>query len=130
MREIKFRGRTKSGSWIHGFVVLEDLGTYIDTGHGVRIEIEPDTIGQFTGLLDRHGKEIYEGDIAKITQEAKDSGGLPYTELGVMTWIEKEAKFAFDVRDGFFVKGVFRMTIEIIGNIYEHPKLTPTRTAG
>lgn len=71
MREIKFRGRKPNGEWEYGYYVGKDtiipfgnvnfdLG-FIDTSPCY--EVIPDTIGQFTGLHDKNGKEIYEGDI-------------------------------------------------------------------
>lgn len=79
MRDIKFRGKRIDGAkeWLYGSYILEPNDTHwIDHyPEGVRhtAQIDPKTIGQFTGMLDSNGKEIYEGDIVKTVFNHKDT---------------------------------------------------------
>ena len=68
MREILFRGkRPNNGEWAHGFFV-KMFGTYhiIDKDdENTAYEVIPETVGQYTGLKDKNGKRIFDGDIVR-----------------------------------------------------------------
>jgi len=121
MREIKFRAWDKVEKYLSKPFQLED----IDNG-----EIEEGTIllsecelMQYTGLKDKNGKEIYEGDIYKDYYAGKCK---PKEEkFGKITIWEGEPtiKVFRDIRNSSYFKGVDLRYYEVIGNIYENPEL-------
>lgn len=119
MREIKFRGKTLSGKWVYGYYVGKDtiipfenvnfdLG-FIDTSPCY--EVIPDTIGQFTGLHDKNGKEIYFGDIVR-----NKWGGL-----GVVVWEECSVNVKWGNVDSHSL--FYEEDFEHIDNIHDNPEL-------
>lgn len=120
-REIKFRGVSrKDGSWIYGLPAHTsggDMGIIADwfgedgNEQYQQIEVVNESIGQFTGLKDKEGKEIYEGDILKMVHQKTDIGAVEY--IGNGFWI-KSGGDQFMPADHL---------CEVIGNIYESPEL-------
>ena len=141
MRTIKFRGKKlTNGVWAYGSLVyLDENGAaiYVQTGNGSAmvmdlVYVHPDTVCQFTGLLDKNGKEIYDGDVLR-------SDKYPYSCIeieerdnyfGVIEWNENEAAFYIVTikNPKSFVKGISDgisdylsksalQDFEVIGNI-------------
>ena len=133
MKQTKFRAWNKKHKrWMFdykefgGFALLGETVLVEGLREVPLIEIQDMEIMQYTGLKDKHGKEIYEGDIVK-------SKGLKAKVcLGqYIHYIENKKSPAFGVHfdgdEGFFFSECLlengRVTVEIIGNIYENPDL-------
>lgn len=125
MREIKFRGkRLDNGEWVVGsYIKAENRDLSIahqivpyESGEAVR-EVDPVTVGQYTGLKDKNGREIYEEDIL-----LDESGvyAVVYYSMGT---------FCVDFGEGFdlqyFTDGIHEIC-EVIGNIHDDPELLKT----
>ncbi len=122
MRTIKFRGLSVNGEWYYGLLseVKENRkgiqkGFYISNKMGMPFayQIRPETHGQFIGLTDKNGKEIYEGDVLHVWEHSVDDRGI----------------VRYDKSYTAFVVGKYNCTvgefehIEVVGNIYENPEL-------
>ena len=122
MREILFRGKTSSGGWVYGGYVQSDEVICPKTS-ALRYYIDPSTVGQYTGLLDKNGVKIFEGDIVKF----KAIKG--YEAYGKILWNEKEATF-YSIgkrKANKHFKTISYMIntvgIEVIGNVHDNPEL-------
>ena len=125
MREILFRGKSKAyNEWL----ISECIGSYV-SNDGIKhidlwvnnsgwFEVIPETVSQFTGLLDRHGKRLFEKDIVKN----KNNG------IFVVEWLNNDYYFGYYITDadGLALLSkdyIQRNDIEIIGNQFDTPEL-------
>lgn len=141
MREIKFRGKRESnGEWVYGDlrqensgrkVIMTNLSTWGDNPddvepYGEYITVDPNTVGQFTGLLDKNGREIYEGDILLL-----GSNKTPYKyEVGWNNVISSFCiRLLYEKRFGVKPLGewLFTEPMNVIGNIHDNPELLNTK---
>lgn len=128
MREILFRGKDIKGNWYEGLLAhnIAKDEWYISNKAGISTayQVRPETIGQFTGLTDKNGVKIFEGDVVRISEDYYDglhySGNEVYYSDGAFC-VEYETP-EYDVTSiGFLVReGV---EVEVIGNIYDNPEL-------
>ena len=128
MRTIKFRGKNLDGEWVYGFYVEEERQTLngfekkhfiVNDGYDY---VRPETICQFTGLYDKDGKEICEGDIlcrkdggALLTVEFRH-GAFGYEYCGEFHSWAGNHNFTFNPFDT-------DVDFAIIGNIHDNPEL-------
>ena len=123
MREILFRGkRTDNYEWIEGSLCTtipsdEDFYTisYFDfEGYYIEEKVIPETVGQYTGLTDKNGKRIFEGDVIQFCTGMK----LHYiVEFGLGGFMVSR----YDIRDAII--NVYNCPCEVIGNIHDNPEL-------
>ena len=119
-REILFRGKTKDGEWVYwnelGVINFDLTDTEISLYvHLLNDELMFETVGQYTGLTDKNGKKIFEGDIVAYNELYID--GKEYQEIGYFECDERYLSFR--------IHGT-QMTpfyCEIIGNIHDNPEL-------
>lgn len=123
MREILFRGkRIADGKWVYGDYCHPDA--LDEDGYEEHIIIErpadgseyyviPETVGQFTGLKDRNGNKIFEGDIVR-----RSDGSICYVGYvaGVYRFFEKANRFNEAIYN-------YYSYVEVIGNIHDNPEL-------
>ena len=140
MREVLFRGKqTDNGEWIYGDLrhISDWKGGYnphiVDNTNGrnnsvTGLEIIPETVGQYTGLTDKNGMKIFEGDIVK---------GIAYsvTKIGVIVWIDEISSFGVRYAQNLTAwenSSILRcvsmgktdeFAAEVIGNIHDNPEL-------
>ena len=129
MREILFRGkRTDNGEWEYGDLWCNPYGKRVvcivspinEQGTTGGNEVEPETVGQYTGLKDKKGKKIFEGDIVKIPLYESFREQV----IAVVAWDIKKAVFYLHgkrVKTDFY--HYFGNDCEIIGKIYDNPEM-------
>lgn len=127
MREILFRGkRTDNGEWIYGDLrrISDWKGGYnphiVDNTNGrnnsvTGLEIIPETVGQFTGLFDKNGAKIFEGDILTLENEGIYAA-IKYNESKAAFYVEDE-----DHED--YLGEAWETNVIIIGNIHDNPNM-------
>lgn len=141
MREILFRGKsTETNQWIYGgFHIWEkrqvcalgndrlkddEISCVITVNSFAdwnmprtmqAVEVIADTVGQYTGLTDRNGNKIFEGDIVNILTENEEIGVIVYEDGG---FIVRADKFSVD-----FINNINGTDVEVIGNKYDNPEL-------
>ena len=128
MREILFRGKPKAkNEWITGNLLFyPDVNrAYMSLGvfkGGGFLEVQKDTIGQYTGLTDKNGKKIFEGDIIKAQD---DIFGSPFCNGITGKVVYEETAFFIEPKNVMETQWLFNecAVYEIIGNIHDNPEL-------
>lgn len=138
MREILFRGkRVDNGEWAQGYYIRADyhwhkygihkdwiaLGAYANGGWFAlcrKYAVKSETVGQYTGLTDKNGKKIFEGDVVCVNDRLKPYSEKLSTFIGYVD--HKNASFVI-VGDAFTHYRWLDYEVEVIGNIHDNPEL-------
>ena len=132
MRNIIFRGKSiahhgKKEEWVYGFYSnykgVNGRTHYISDDNGRSVAVQPETVGQYTGLTDKNGTKIFEGDILKVFYYGKSK------IFGVVRFGETRF-FIDDNFKGGCIKAKAPMTemfsryeFEVVGNLHDNPEL-------
>lgn len=144
----KFRGKEiDSGEWVYGsylwyfdhrYIIplgeelwrlsgplssIQEIGSYV-------LEVDPATVGMFTGLLDKNGKEIYEGSQLSFT--VFDHNDMDTQHVGQVYWDEKDLAWNIQSKSEVFSLGyILRQDdeVEVIGDIHDNPELAGGKDA-
>lgn len=134
MREILFRGKTFDNEWVYGYYVPACFGRFPcrpaivpePNGTWKPIEVELETVGQYTGLTDKNDKKIFEGDIIKIFPDCDylDDFNISkiYSYNGVFC-VDYHGDDFDSTALGFLEDYNPDVDYEVIGNIYDNPEL-------
>ena len=125
-REILFRGkRTDNGEWVYGSLIDSDsiVGKIVDFDGEYFIpefwyKVEHETVGQFTGLTDKNGIKIFDGDVVRLYDDSED-------ELvnGVIVFNADFCSFCVSMKCHEDVMLMAHWQYEVIGNIYDNKEL-------
>ena len=134
MREILCRGKRKdNGEWAYGYLYIRNDGQYEISFYSKYFDSErftydiiPETVGEYTNLTDKNDKKIFEGDIIKQINsydKLEMTGFVRFSKSSQFvishTYTEKENCYKRGMKKAFAIK----TNCEIIGNIYDNPKL-------
>lgn len=137
MREVLFRAKGKDdGKWVYGWYCRYPFGKWplkdaiipseeAENGYHHFVEVDPSTVGQYTGLTDKNGKRIFEGDIIRTKKYGKSIGRSNVNGFDIFSVIYSPAVFRIERESpprGFNLAGN-GADYEIIGNIHDNPEL-------
>lgn len=128
MREILYRGkgdtRFYSGSWVYGVPIKDYEGDWQLCTDCTKITVLPETIGEYTGLTDKNGKKIFEGDVLRIRSHDYDYTTAVFSKYHELCIFVQDNLCDFmPIGFAYQILNKLRYEIEVIGNIHDNPEL-------
>ena len=135
MREILFRGKMDNGEWVYGSFCMDALEQFnglcgvdgfirlYDKGKGKMqtYEVDRETVGQYTGLMDKNGKRIFEGDIVHCLARMDEANCVVIFEEGEFRLVPEKNCTTYVTGGGYHALRCF--VKEVIGNVHDNPEL-------
>ena len=127
MRTIKFRGkRLDNKNWVIGYLVpvvthgetQMYIATEIRDGAVEGFAVEPESVAQFTGMCDKNGNEVYEGDIVRYRTTDERYTRNPNFSTLIVHYEERSARF---MAGGIYWDTLRSQKVEVVGNSYDTP---------
>lgn len=144
-RKIKFRGKNNQSQWVYGALIPPEFSSWYEPSifdGNMRMEVDGETLGQYTGCRDCYGMEIYEGDVLEISATDKREQSMlilravvRFGEHFAQSWSKVPGEsclgYYMEFANGFpkkYYRAEFlywhkNSKIKIIGNIYDNPEL-------
>lgn len=129
-REILFRGKREDGTWAYGDLLQDaDLEialingfNYYSSKNGLEREpfselVVPETVGQYTGLIDKNGTKVFEGDIVHCVARLDEADCIVVYDDGEFRLVAEDRYKDYPTLGGFYAIRCFEK--EVIGNIHE-----------
>ena len=132
MREILFRGkRVDNGEWVEGYYspvrlpIFGEMGHFINENGYRAIEVKKETVGQYTGLTDKNGKRIFEGDIVRFDYVNDDGNDAHEDFLIIFANGAFRAQYLGNIKcaPNTLYDEIGTDKCEVIGTIYDNPEL-------
>lgn len=133
MRKILFRGKSRyTGVWVEGYFSME-VGRipylqwleYDGYYHEEAVEecaVILDTVGEYTGLTDKNGKKIFEGDIVDVLYNPR-YGGVAKQRIGIRKVVFEDGCFMMEDDEGCHLHFIVNEDVTVVGNIHDNPEL-------